>query len=320
MKKRVLFFVALLLAIVAAVYLLESVLPSLEQQYNIPKNITLLLNKVFIALLLITFAFVLTYLVEGFLRGAFYAISEENIRTITNVVRYSLIAITTILVIFVFIADFSAFTLFSGLIGAGLAIALQQPILSITGWLVIISSRPYRIGHRIAVDDVRGDVINIRLFFTDLVEFGGPGKETETGRLIHMSNSMVIQKAIVNYTSDSPYLWDEVAVSITYESDLKLAKKLMEDIATEIVGEKMKNAVRFLYESREYRLKFRDTHTAPHIYAVFAPSWLDLSVRYLVEARNARAIHTHITEAIFEAFRKSKKVEIAYPHVEVVRK
>ncbi|MEW6329097.1 MAG: mechanosensitive ion channel domain-containing protein [Candidatus Micrarchaeota archaeon] len=204
MRKHAVFFIVLLLIIVAITYLIESVLPSIEQQYNIPKSTTLLLNKAFIALLLITFTFVLTYLIEGLLRGAFYALSEENVRTILNILRYSLIAFATIMIIFVFIGDFSAFTLFSGLIGAGLAIALQQPILSITGWLVIISSHPYRIGHRVEVDNIRGDVINIRLFFTDLVEFGEPGKGTETGRLIHMSNSLVLQKAVINYTSDSP--------------------------------------------------------------------------------------------------------------------
>ncbi|MEW6328731.1 MAG: mechanosensitive ion channel family protein, partial [Candidatus Micrarchaeota archaeon] len=117
-----------------------------------------------------------------------------------------------------------------------------------------------------------------------------------------------------------PYLWDEVTVSVTYESDWKRAKKIMEDVATDIVGEKMRNAARFLYESREYRLKFRDRHTVPHTYTVLAPSSIDLSVRYLVEARNRRGVNTQITEAILEAFGKTKRIDIAYPHVEIVRK
>jgi small-conductance mechanosensitive channel len=128
------------------------------------------------------------------------------------------------------------------LIGAGVAFALQQVILSFAAWFLIIIKRPYKIGDRIYIKgkDILGDVEDITMLFTVLKEVAP--NDTVTGKNVIIPNSTVFLEPITNYTYDVPNIWLSVPIDITYESDLTVAEKIIFNVAKEVAGEEMRKA------------------------------------------------------------------------------
>ena len=119
--------------------------------------------------------------------------------------------------------------------------------MSIVGWLAIIGTRPFKLGDRVTIGSAGGDVQRVKLFFTVLKEFtNDPAGEEPTGKIITVPNSWVLLHPVVNYTSENPYVWDEVTTSVSYESDLDLARHVILDAAAEVIGEVMKEAAQHL--------------------------------------------------------------------------
>jgi small conductance mechanosensitive channel len=179
-----------------------------------------------------------------------------------------------------------------GLLGLALSWALQAPIESFAGWLFNSFKGYYRVGDRIAVGDVIGDVYRIDFLVTTVWGIGGPDKPVQgaqpTGGLITFPNSEVLRANIVNFTRDFPYVWDEITVGITYDSDLPYALKLVTDTARRVVGPTMEAPVA-MYRSllERERLAF-DVAEEPTVFVSQTDSWTDLTVRYLVNARERR--------------------------------
>lgn len=180
-----------------------------------------------------------------------------------------------------------------GLAGLALSWALQAPIESFTGWLLNSFQSYYRVGDRISVGEVFGDVYRIDILTTMVWEAGGPNKPVQgaqpTGALITFPNSEVLRSNIVNYTRDFPHVWDEVTFSVANASDLAYTAGVMRRVAVRVLGQVMEGP------AREYRKLVRrtkhlglDIATEPQVYASVAESWTDLTVRYLVPARERR--------------------------------
>jgi len=212
-----------------------------------------------------------------------------------------------------------------GLVGLALSWALQTPIESFTGWLLNSFRSYYKVGDRIEVGDVFGDVYKIDILTTTVWEAGGPGKAVAgaqpTGAMITFPNWEVLRSNIVNYSRDFPYVWDEITVSVTNESDLAYAMNLVKDTAMRIVGERMKApAVHYRRLLSEARLDF-DIAEDPQVFIGLADAWTNLIVRYLVPARERRRWATDLllelsTEMSSPAHQG--KVRSAYPRSEVV--
>lgn len=209
-----------------------------------------------------------------------------------------------------------------GIFGAGLAFAMQQPLMCLVGWFFVITRRPYGIGDRILIGDIKGDVVDVRMIYTILRESGGDdGIEEPTGRLVTLPNSTILQKPIVNYTSDNPYIFEEIANAVTYESDHELAKNLMIEAAKEVVGEDMKKAyTKILRQFRRSHLEHY-VFSEPQIRVAFGESFLDMRVRFICDARKRRKIKSEIVWKILKKFNAPEnkdRVEIAYPHTELI--
>ena len=115
---------------------------------------------------------------------------------------------------------FQSISTFLGLLSAGLAIALKDFVTAIAGWLFLLIRKPFDTGDRIEIKDFRGDVIDIRIFKFTLMEIGRwVDADQSTGRIVHLPNSLVITEAITNYTRGFPYVWNEIKVEVTFESD-----------------------------------------------------------------------------------------------------
>ncbi len=209
----------------------------------------------------------------------------------------------------VLVGDVRALVGSLGLIGLALSWALQTPIESFTGWLMNGMRGYYRVGDRVAVGEVMGDVFRIDFFTTTVWEIGGPGRqgvfvnaEQPTGRMITFPNNEVLTGSIVNFTRDFPFVWDELTVPVGNESELGYAMEVLRAVAEEIVGEGMAEPAE-TYETilRQRRLE-SSIPRGPQIFVSLADSWTDLSVRYLVNARERRVWKSRLAKAAMEAF------------------
>ncbi|MDH5414040.1 MAG: mechanosensitive ion channel family protein [Flavobacteriaceae bacterium] len=157
-----------------------------------------------------------------------------------NSARYSIKKIVSlssyILIILLMIISFSGkvqyFTISIGLISAGIAFTLQEVILSVAGWFAIFGSNIYKPGDRIELNGIKGDVIDISITKTTLMEIGQWVKsDNYSGRIVKISNAFVFKSAVHNYSTDFPFVWDEMDLPIKYGSDINLANQIVTDIA-----------------------------------------------------------------------------------------
>ena len=204
-----------------------------------------------------------------------------------------------------------------GLIGLALSWALQTPIESFTGWLLNSSRGYYRVGDRIAVGEVFGDVYRIDALTTTVWEYGGPDRagggmvtaEQPTGRMITFPNNEVLAGSIVNYTRDFPYVWDELTVPVGNRSDLDYAMGVLKRIADEVVGEMMRDPAG-AYEDLLQRSRL-ETEVArePEIFVSLDDSWTNLTIRYLVAARERRRWNSRLAKAVMGEINRDEHQE-----------
>ena len=211
-----------------------------------------------------------------------------------------------------------------GLVGLALSWALQTPIESFTGWLLNSFRGYYRVGDRIEVGDVFGDVYKIDVLTTTVWEAGGPGKAVAgaqpTGAMITFPNWEVLRSNIVNYSRDFPYVWDEITVGVTNESDLAYAMRVFQETATRTLGEMMREpAARYRELLKEERLAF-EVDEEPAVFLSARDAWTDCTIRYLVPARARRRWATTLFLAITAETQKPEhqgKIIGSYPRTEV---
>lgn len=202
---------------------------------------------------------------------------------------------------------------------AALIYVLQKPILNLVGWGVLVTRRLYKLGDRIEINNVRGYVIQISLMNTLVREFGGwMAGDTFTGRYVSIPNSSVLEQNVHNYTRDTEFIWDEIVVDVTYESDHKVAEKYIRDAAEEVVGDLMRNnrnVVRSKYE-------FADLATymveEPTITVDLGESSLQVQLVYFCPSYRRRHYRSEIIKRVLGKFTADSRVAIAYPHVEFV--
>ncbi len=154
----------------------------------------------------------------------------ENIRTryIGKKIISSVSAFVTMIILFlVWFREFRSTSTFLGVLSAGIAISLKDPITNIVGWRLIVIRKPFTIGDRIQICNYAGDVIDIRTFQFTLMEIGNwVDADQSTGRIIHIPNGKVFTDALANYSKGFQYIWNEIPVLITFESNWKKAKNI----------------------------------------------------------------------------------------------
>jgi small conductance mechanosensitive channel len=207
-----------------------------------------------------------------------------------------------------------------GLLGLALSWALQAPIESFAGWLLNSFKGYYRVGDRIAVGEVLGDVYRVDVLNTTVWGVGGPEKPVQgaqpTGALITFPNSEVLRSSIVNYTRDFPYVWDEIVVSITKDSELPYAMKAIGDVARRVIGPSMAGPVaeyRALLDRRGLGFEIADE---PQLFLEQVDSWNEITVRYVVNARERRRWASTLVYEIEVDLAKAEhgdRVRTAYP-------
>jgi small-conductance mechanosensitive channel len=202
---------------------------------------------------------------------------------------------------------------FLGLLSAGLAIALKDLVASFAGWVFILWRRPLELGDRVQIGRDAGDVVDIRLFQFTILEIGNwVDADQSTGRIIHIPNSRLFTEPLANFTSQFEFIWHEVPVLVTFESDWRRAKALLEEIVQKVTGDTVQEARQAMrVVSRKFLIHFR--HLTPIVYTQVEDSGVLLTMRFLCRARQRRGFNQAIWEAVLEAFGREDGIDFAYP-------
>jgi small-conductance mechanosensitive channel len=226
---------------------------------------------------------------------------------------YSVVVIGLLIVGRIWFAGVQSIATFLGLVAAGLAIALQDVVKSVAGWIFVMWRKPFIIGDRIQVGSYAGDVIDLRLFKFSLVEIGNwVDADQSTGRVIHLPNSLILTEAIANYTKSFEFIWNEIPVLVTFESNWQKAKKILVEIAQKHAAHLTKDAEKRIKEaSKRYMIFF--TALTPTVYTSVRDCGVLLTIRYLISPRSRRGSEQAIWEEILKAFSKCKDIDFAYP-------
>jgi small-conductance mechanosensitive channel len=226
---------------------------------------------------------------------------------------YLAVFLIIIFLLNVWLELFGSMGTFLGLLSAGIAIALKDPLVNMVSWAFILIRQPFKVGDRIQIGKVAGDVIDIRLFQFSIMEIGNwVDAEQSTGRIIHIPNGIIFTEPQANYTAEFQYIWNEIPVLVTFESDWKKAKHILADIvnhhgillSTEVEKQIKEAAKRFLI--------FYNKLT-PIVYTSVKDSGVMLTLRYMCNPRERRSIEEKIWEDILNKFLECDDIDFAYP-------
>jgi small-conductance mechanosensitive channel len=214
----------------------------------------------------------------------------------------------------VWFEEFQSVATFLGLLSAGLAIALRDPLVNLAGWLFILWRRPFSVGDRIQIGTHAGDVIDTRIFQFTLMEIGGwVAADQSTGRIIHVPNGKVFTEPQINYTEGwFDYIWNEIPVLVTFESNWKKAKEILGEIVERHAGHLVSPAQYKMKESSRQFMIF-SPNLAPSVFTAVSDSGVLLTMRYLCDPRRRRDSTAEIWEEVLERFALCDTIDFAYP-------
>lgn len=199
-----------------------------------------------------------------------------------------------------------------GLIGAGIAFALQRVITAVAGYFVILRGKTFNVGDRILMGGVRGDVIGLTFMQTRIMEMGQSPREKNddqswvhsrqfTGRIVTVTNDKVFDCPVYNYTHEFAYLWDEISIPVHFHQDFAKAERIMLDAAR-----KNARTAQQLGEDEVARLESRfgiDVgEIEPRVFWRITQDWLELTVRFLGPDHGIRNIKDQMTREIIGGF------------------
>lgn len=175
-----------------------------------------------------------------------------------------------------------------GVAGAGVAFALQEVIASVAGWAAVSFSGFYKPGDRVQLGGIRGDVIDIGILRTTLMECGQwVAGDLYNGRIVRVANSFVFKEPVFNYSGDFPFLWDEIVLPVKYGSDVQRARSILARVAEEVVGGYSRGA-REAWSTLVQRYLIEDAQVTPMVTLVANDNWVELTLRYVVDYKRRR--------------------------------
>lgn len=243
---------------------------------------------------------------------------EVTYRT-RKVATYITSLVSALTLVWIWIDALDSFTTYLGLVSAGIAIALTDVLKNLAGWAYVLLRRPFRVGDRIEIGDTKGDVVDIRIFRFSLLEVGNwVDAEQSTGRLVHVPNGLLFTERLANYTEGFEYIWHEIPVLVTFESDWKAAREIMERVLAErIPVVEAAAAQRIRSTAKSYHIRLGAL--TPRVYLTVRDSGVLLTARLLVDVRARRGSDEAFWEGVLEGFAANPNVELAYPTIRMYR-
>jgi len=204
-------------------------------------------------------------------------------------------------------------TTYLGILSAGVAIALKDPLANLAGWFFLVWRRPFKEGDRVQIGEHAGDVLEIRLFSFSMLEIGGwVDADQSTGRVLHIPNGRLFSASCANYTEGFEFIWHEIPVVLTFESDWERAHEIL----TAVVAEEGKLGAeqvgrKFEQLAEEHRIAYH--HLTPIVWVSVVDCGVRLTMRFLCHARSRRGTSDRIWRKILAALREEPGIDLAYP-------
>ncbi|MGC9444011.1 MAG: mechanosensitive ion channel family protein [Candidatus Methanospirareceae archaeon] len=292
--------------------LITGVLWFLQLQYP-----SLYLQRAFVSFLVVTLAYFL-----------FKVVIEATIaRRITEAkARYSFKKAVSILYMFMLLAvliriwieQTETLLVSYGLLAAGIAIALQDFFRNFVGGVIIFTTGIYRVGDRIELQQKYGDVMDIGIMYTTLLELKEwVAGDQATGRLTLIPNGYVLSSVINNYTKDNNFIWDELEIPLTYDSDWREALTTMRRIVGEETRAMASRAEDDILKLKEkYYLTIRTVE--PEIYLTLTDNWIMFHIRFITDVRQRRQVRSTIGQLLLDEIERSEKLRLASATVDIV--
>ncbi|MFH2037644.1 MAG: mechanosensitive ion channel family protein [Candidatus Zixiibacteriota bacterium] len=215
----------------------------------------------------------------------------------------------------VWFAGFQSIATYLGLVSAGIAIALKDPLVNLAAWAFIIWRRPFTVGDRIEIGGSRGDVIDLRIFQFTLMEIGNwVDADQSTGRVIRIPNGKVFTETLANYSKGFQFIWNEIPVLVTFESNWRKAKDILAEIGTKHAEHLTERATQRVKEASASMMVFYTTLT-PIVYTSVKDSGVLLTIRYLCKPRERRGSEEGIWEEVLTRFAECDDIDFAYPTI-----
>ena len=219
------------------------------------------------------------------------------------------------LIIFVQIwfSVFQSISTFLGLITAGIAIALKDIISDVAGYIYISVKKPFVEGDRIQLGDIQGDVLEISFLHFTLLEIGNwVNADQSTGRIVHIPSAKILNDSLFNYNKGFNWIWNEINVLLTYDSDWKLTKEKLQVLTEKLLEEDLQIIKKDMKRAKK-NLLVTYTNITPIIYTEAKDSGVDLTIRYLCKPKDRRGSATILWENILDLVEKSEFIDLAYP-------
>jgi small-conductance mechanosensitive channel len=200
----------------------------------------------------------------------------------------------------VFSDKLGGLTVALGVAGAGIAFALQEVIASFAGWLAIMFGGFYKTGDRVQLGGIKGDVMDIGVLRTTIMETGEwVDGDLYNGRIVLIANSFVFKAPVFNYSGDFPFLWDEIKIPIQYGSNYEKAKEILEQVGREVAGDlTIRSREKWVALQKKYRLE--DAQTEPMVSLIANDNWVEFTIRYVVGYKKRRVTKTELFTQILK--------------------
>lgn len=246
-----------------------------------------------------------------------------------QVIRLLATLILTLGVLSIWFDDPTRLATAVGLVTAGIAIALQRVITSFAAYLIILRGRIFNVGDRITIGGVRGDVVALDFMQTTVMEMGeSPDEQGDapsmwvhgrqyTGRLVRVSNDKLFDNPIYNFTREFQFVWEEMRVPISYKDDRGAAEQILLDVARRHTEHRVEEAAAAFARLRERYRSVRDDELWPRVFYRLTDNWVELSLRFVVDADGARGVKDAMSREILSAL-EAKQIGIASSTFEIV--
>jgi small-conductance mechanosensitive channel len=274
------------------------------------------LNKTLLSIAVVVVAWALTSIL-GFVVTRLFG-NVERKHALKKLVGRIILLAAIILLGRIWLTGLKSLSTFLGLLSAGLAIALKDPLSNLVAWAVLVARKPFKIGDRIEIGPHIGDVIDVNPFQFTMIEVGKwVDAEQSTGRMIHVPNGKIFEWPLVNFYDAFNYNWHEIPVLVTFESDWRKAKKILELIVSKHAGGDQNDITREIQRGQnKYLVKY--SQTGPKIYTRVDSDGILLTLRFLCRPRAKRTSEEHLWENILEAFEKEKTISFAYKTTRII--
>ncbi|MCT4596190.1 MAG: mechanosensitive ion channel family protein [Anaeromicrobium sp.] len=262
---------------------------------------------------------IVTLLLIRVINRVLYSIMEHNNKyyVAKKRVYYFFSSVFVIFSVFLWLDSMDSLTTYFGLVSAGIAIALKDLFANIVAWLFIILRKPFEVSDRILINNQQGDVIDIRMFQFTLMEISSyEDGEQSTGRIINVPNYYIFVNSLINYNKGFKYIWNEIKVLITFESDWQKAKDILTNIINNHSLHLSEEASKMIQHAQKTYLIHYNKLT-PIVYMDVKESGIQLTIRYLCIPRQRRTTVNDIWQDILQRFDKEENIKLAYPTIRV---